>query len=62
MTTGPIVATQKTCADPILKQETAYLTALGHVSQWGYVYGRLALYYKDDSGKFNRLLFTPATK
>jgi len=62
MTTGPIVATQKSCAAPILKQETAYLAALGRVSQWAYVYGRLALYYKDDSGKLNRLLFAPATK
>ena len=62
MTTGPIVATQKACPDPILKQETAYLAALGRVSQWAYVYGRLALYYKDDSGKLNRLLFAPATK
>lgn len=62
VTTGPSVATQKSCADPILKQEAAYLAALGRVSQWNYVYGRLALYYKDDSGKLNRLLFAPAAK
>lgn len=62
MTNGPVVATRKACPDPILKQETAFFTALERVSQWAYVYGRLALYYKDDSGKLNRLLFAPATK
>ena len=62
MTLGPVVATRKACPDPIASQETAYFTALGRVSQWAYVYGRLALYYKDDSGKLNRLLFAPATK
>jgi heat shock protein HslJ len=62
MTMGPVAATRKACPAPIASQETAYFTALERVSQWAYVYGRLALYYKDDSGKTNRLLFAPATK
>ena len=62
MTTGPVAATGKICRDPILSQETAYFTALQNVSHWGYVYGRLALYYKDDGDKLGRLLFAPATK
>ena len=62
MTTSSVTATGKACPGPILGQETAYFTALQNVSHWGYVYGRLALYYKDDSGKLNRLLFALATK
>jgi heat shock protein HslJ len=59
MTTGPIAATQKSCPDPILEQETAYFTALGEVTQWSYQYGRLALYYADGQGGLSRMLFAP---
>ena len=62
MTTGPVTATGKACPDPILSQETTYFTGLQNVSHWGYVYGRLALYYKDRGGELGRLLFTPAAK
>ena len=43
--------------DPAGAQEAAYFTALEGVSQWAYVFGRLALYYQDDSGEPGRLLF-----
>jgi heat shock protein HslJ len=59
MTTGPVAATQKACPDPIGNQENAYFTALESVSQWAYEYGRLGLYYKDDTGEPGRLLFAP---
>ena len=59
MTTGPVAATRQACPDPAGAQETAYFTALGNVSQWAYVFGRLALYYQDDSGEPGRLLFAP---
>jgi heat shock protein HslJ len=59
MTMGPIAATQKSCPEPILGQETAYLTELGKVTQWSYVYGRLALYYADGQGGISRMLFAP---
>ena len=60
VTTGPVAATQKACPDPVLSQETAYFTALENVSQWGYVFGQLGLYYADDQGGLGRLLFAPA--
>jgi heat shock protein HslJ len=59
MTTGPVVATQKSCPDPIASQETAYFTALGSVSRWGYVFGKLALYYAGGQDGESRLLFAP---
>ena len=62
MTTGPVAATGKICPNPILSQETTYFTALQNVSHWGYVYGRLALYYKDKGGELGRLLFAPVGK
>ena len=57
MTTGPVAATRQACPDPAGAQEAAYFTALEGVSQWAYVFGRLALYYQDDSGEPGRLLF-----
>jgi len=57
MTMGPIAATQKSCPEPTHGQETAYLTALGKVTQWSYVYGRLALYDADGQGGLSRMLF-----
>jgi D-alanyl-D-alanine carboxypeptidase len=57
MTTGPIAATKKSCPDPVASQETAFFTALEGVSQWGYEFGRLGLYYKNDGGELSRLLF-----
>jgi heat shock protein HslJ len=59
MTTSPVAATQKACPEPALSQETAFFTALQDVSHWGYVFGRLALYYGDGQGKLGRLLFAP---
>ena len=59
MTIGPLAATRQACPDPAGSQETAYFTALENVSHWAYVFGRLALYYQDDSGEPGRLLFAP---
>jgi heat shock protein HslJ len=60
MTVSPVVATRKACPEPILNQETAYFSALENASQWGYVIGRLALYYADDQAGLGRMLFAPA--
>ena len=59
MTVSPIASTKMACPDPAGGQETTYLMALEGVSQWGYYFGRLALYYGDASGKLGRLLFDP---
>jgi heat shock protein HslJ len=59
MTIGPVVSTQMACPEPVLNQETAYLTALQSVTQWGYVVGDLAIYYDKGDGVYGRLLFTP---
>ena len=61
MTAGPVAATKMACPDPILDQETAYFAALGSVSQWGYEFGQLALYYylDDQTSGLARLLFAP---
>jgi heat shock protein HslJ len=58
----PIAATQKSCPDPVGSQETAYFNALGNVSRWGYVFGKLALYYAGGKDGESRLLFAPAAK
>jgi heat shock protein HslJ len=60
MTIEPIAATQKACPDPILKQETAYFSALENVSLWGYRFGQLVLAYADgDDSGLKWLLFAP---
>lgn len=59
ITVGPVVSTQMACPEPILDQEAAYLTALEDVVRWGYVFGRLALYYAGHQGFPARLLFAP---
>jgi heat shock protein HslJ len=61
MTIGPLVSTQMACPEPILNQETSYLSALQSVTQWGYVVGNLAIYYDKGDGALGRLLFTPST-
>jgi heat shock protein HslJ len=60
MTVGPVAATAMACPDPVQSQEDAYFTALSQVSQWGYWFGRLALYHADGQGGLGRLLFAPA--
>lgn len=59
MTAGPLTATEKACPDPVKSQENAYFTVLDRVSQRGYEFGRLAMYYPDRGGELGRLLFTP---
>lgn len=62
LTIGPVAATKKSCPDPVGSQETAFFTALPGVSEWGYEFGRLGLYYQDDqAGELGRLLFAPAS-
>jgi heat shock protein HslJ len=60
VTVGPLAATRQACPEPAGSQETAYFTALQAVTEWGYRYGDLALYYADDQGAQARLLFAPA--
>jgi heat shock protein HslJ len=62
VTVGPIDATQKSCPDPVGSQETAYFNALGNVSRWDYVFGKLALYYAGGKDGESRLLFAPVAK
>lgn len=57
MKTSPVSATRKACPAAISNQESAFFKALEAVSQWGYDYGRLALYYVVDQGEPGRLLF-----
>jgi len=60
MTVSPVASTKMACPDPAGGQEFTYLTALEGVSQWGYFFGRLALYYKNESAVgLGRLLFDP---
>jgi heat shock protein HslJ len=61
MTTGSLAATQKACPDAVLDQETSYFAALEGVVQWGYVFGRLVLYWPDEKGTLSRLLFAPVS-
>jgi heat shock protein HslJ len=62
MTIGQVIATQKSCPDPVGSQETGYLNALGNVSRWGCVFGKLALYYAGGQDGESRLLFAPVAK
>jgi heat shock protein HslJ len=62
MAIGPVMATQKSCPEPVGSQETAYFNALGNVSRWGYVFGKLALYYAAGQDGESRLLFAPVAK
>lgn len=59
MTTGPVSATQQTCPDPVVSQESAYFAALQKASHWGYEFGKLALYYAGGQDVESRLLFAP---
>jgi heat shock protein HslJ len=59
MAIAPPAATMKVCPEPLVGQEAAYFQALEHVSQWGWLYGRLALYFADDQGSLSRLLYEP---
>jgi len=62
LTVGPLATTAMACDDPIQGQESAYLTALQAAGQWSYWYGKLAIYFLDDTGAYNRLLFAPAAE
>jgi len=56
---GPIEVTQMLCADPISKQETAYLSRLDKAAAWRYAFGYLALTYKLEDDSLGELLFAP---
>jgi len=55
---GPVGATRMMCAEPMMQVEDRYLAALQKVSQFGFLFGQLALGYADDN-KQQRLLFIP---
>ena len=57
---GPVTATSMACPEPILDQETAYFTALENAAQWGYLIGRLAIYYATEEPGYKALVFEPA--
>jgi heat shock protein HslJ len=59
---GPVVATRMACPEPILDQVTAYFSALENATQWGYLVGRLAIYYATDEPGYNALVFEPAAE
>ncbi len=54
---GPIASTKKACPDPIMKQETDYLTRLGQVTAWKYDAGQLALLYASNTDTPQYLVF-----
>jgi heat shock protein HslJ len=56
---GPVVATKKACPDPVMNQETTYLTRLGQVKSWKYDAGQLALLYSSDNDNLQYLVFEP---
>lgn len=60
MSTDPVSATWKSCPAAISNQETAFFKALEAVSQWGYYYGKLVLFYVNRQGEPGWLLFTPS--
>ncbi|MEZ4769572.1 MAG: META domain-containing protein [Caldilineales bacterium] len=57
ITLEPVTATRMACDDPVMDQETAYLSALQTVSIWGYRFGDLALLYTADDGTPALLIF-----
>jgi len=56
---GSIAATKKACPDPIMKQETDYLTRLGQAKAWKYDAGQLTLLYASDNDNPQYLVFEP---
>jgi heat shock protein HslJ len=62
MTISPVIAPQKSCPEPVASQEAAYFTALEGVSHWGYVFGKLGLYYGDGQDGESQLLFAPVAR
>jgi heat shock protein HslJ len=58
---GPIAATKKACPDPIMKQETDYLTRLGQAKAWKYDAGQLALFYATNGNVPQYLVFESMT-
>jgi heat shock protein HslJ len=54
---GSMATTRKACSDPVMAQETAYLTRLEEASAWWFEAGQLALTYPLDNGEFGILLF-----
>jgi heat shock protein HslJ len=58
---GPIASTKKACPDPIMKQETEYLTRLGQVKAWKYDAGQLALLYDSSTDNPQYLVLKPMT-
>lgn len=57
---GPIITTAMMCEQDVSDQESAYLSALGSATQWGYVIGQLAIYYGEAGEEPGRLLYAPA--
>jgi heat shock protein HslJ len=56
---GSIATTKKACPDPIMKQETDYLTHLGQAKAWKYDAGQLALLYASNTDNPQYLVFEP---
>jgi heat shock protein HslJ len=54
---GPVAATRKACPDPIMQQETRYLTLLSQAKAWKYDAGQLALLYASDTDVPQYLVF-----
>ena len=52
-----MATTQKACSEPVMAQETTYLTRLEVATAWWFEAGQLALTYPLDNGEFGILLF-----
>jgi len=62
LTVGPTMSTMMACSDPIMAQETAYLTALQSAVQWSYFIGQLAITYQNEDGSIGVLDYAPASE
>ena len=58
ITISPIAATRMLCPEPTGSTETAYLSALGAATIWGYDFGNLVLSHGEGEAR-DRLLFVP---
>ena len=61
LTVGGTGSTRMACPPALMNFETSYLSALGNVTKYGYLNGRLALTWQQD-GAVNTMLFLPASE
>ena len=60
LTMGPIGSTRMACPTEVMQLESRYLDALGNVTRYGFITGKLALTWQKDSAS-KTMLFEPRT-